>query len=229
MTVDLTSITLDNGASVALPYVAPKKVLILGDSITEGYLSVGPNASFSADTDSSDSTLSYAEQLGTLLGAEVGVVGFGGQGYGNGGQGSVPVFGSTYNFIYSVASRSFSGIDLVVINMGTNDGSSNTTAAITTVLNGLASAGCGGTIILLEPFSSTVGPQQRPFILAGIAAATTPGQSVELDTTGFFNSTISSDVTHPYGSASIGTIAPRLAAVIFPYLYKTNSGWYKFP
>ena len=35
--------------------------------------------------------------------------------------------------------------------------------------------------------------------------------------------------THPYGSASIGTIAPRLAAVIFPYLYKTNSGWYKFP
>lgn len=217
--VVLTSITLNNGASVALPLVAPKQVVIFGDSIPEGVKivkSTSPN-----NTDSNDATLSFAAQLGPMIGAEVGIVGFGSQGWIAPGNPSsdVPAFTGTYNLVCAGVSRSFAGIDLVVIMQGQNDGATNTTTQVTTVLNGLATAGYGGIVILVEPISSTVGPQQEVFLLAGRAASSIASRTLVIDTKGFFDETLSSDAIHPYGIAGIVGIAPRLAALISPLLW----------
>lgn len=219
VSVDLTSITLDNGASVTLPFVAPRKILMFGDSITEGVRTVFGTSS----TDGDDSMLAYSTQLLPMLGAEAGIIGWGAQGWSVGGVGSVPSFPNTYNLIYTGVSRSFAGIDLIIINMGQNDGSTNTTIQVTAVLNGIASAGYTGTIILLEPFND---PTQGAFITAGRAAATNPSQSVVIDTTGFFNTALSADAVHPYGVANIAYIAPQIAsAIIASCAGRCGSGW----
>ena len=83
--VVLTGVTLANGAGVSAPATLPRNVLIYGDSITEGYHTVA-----TGDTDGSDASLGWAYALRRLLGAEVGVVGFGGTGLLNAGQGGVP-------------------------------------------------------------------------------------------------------------------------------------------
>lgn len=226
--VILTSMTLSTGASVSLPAVARRKILVFGDSITEGVRTI--NSTATNDTDRNDGLVVYSQQLGILMGAEVGVIGFGNQGWGQNGSGNVPSFQSAYQIIYFApptnvtVSRSFAGIDLVIINQGTNDHTNDTTTIITSVVNGMATAGYTGPIVLLEPFDATTGPIQKAFILAGIAAATKPGQSCEFDTTGFFNPSNSSDGLHPFGAEDIAHVAPAIASGIEPCIFRSGGG-----
>ena len=123
--VAFTGLGLANGATTLAPLPSPLKFLIYGDSITEGVRTLGEAAA--NDTDRNDAMQSWAWHLGRLLGADIGVVGFGAQGITVAGSGNVPVLGSSWNNLYSGVARSFATQpDLVILNIGTNDGSTNT-------------------------------------------------------------------------------------------------------
>jgi len=213
--VDFTGLTLDTGATVTLPTMAPKTVCMFGDSITEGVRTL--NDTSTNDTDRNDGQTSYDEQMAPYLNANIVNIGFGGQGWTVTGSGSVPALPSSWNLIYSGVSRSLSGCSLVAVNMGTNDGATNSTSAVTSFLNGVGAA-YSGTILLLEPFSSTIGPEQLPFLTAGAAASTYAARVGVLSTAGLFNATYSSDSMHSYGFQNIATLGPATAALLLPFL-----------
>ena len=208
-------LTLDAGATLVAPRAAPKKLLIYGDSITEGVRTLGEAAA--NDTDRNDAWQGWAYRLGALLGAEVGVVGFGATGVSTGGSGNVPALPSSYNLLYSGVSRSFSPVpDMVLFNEGTNDGGANIVAAMTGVLNGILTACPGAVIAVLRPFNGS----QAANLQAAIAACGTPAACHYVDTTGFFNPAygIDSLSLHPSGPNDLGLIAPQLAGVLRPLL-----------
>ena len=142
--VVFTGLTLDAGASVVAPLTAPLNILCYGDSITEGVRTLGELAA--NDTDRNDAMLGWAFRLGALLGAEIGVVGFGASGLTVTGSGNVPPLPSSYALLYQGVARAFSPVpNMVIFNEGTNDGSANTVAAMVSVLNGVIAScpGCG--------------------------------------------------------------------------------------
>jgi hypothetical protein len=108
-------------ASAVAPWLpAPRSVLIYGDSITEGVLTLGGSQHF--DTDHNDASVVYSHALGPLLGAEMGIVGFGATGLSRGGSGGVPALGVSWNQLWDGVPRAFAPQpDLVVFNEGTND------------------------------------------------------------------------------------------------------------
>ena len=104
-------------------------LLVYGDSITEGVLTLG--GSQAADTDHNDASVVYSYALAALLGTEIGVVGFGATGLSRGGSGGVPALGESWNQLWDGVPRSFSPRpDLILFNEGTNDGSNNITAQL---------------------------------------------------------------------------------------------------
>ena len=151
--VRLAGITLAQGSSTTLPYAAPWTVAVFGDSIVEGVRTVNQTAS--NDTDQNDAALGWAYQLGRQMGAEVGVIGFGGQGFTVTGSGNVPIFPTSYSLMSSGVARSTTQVpQLIVINMGTNDPTTtNVTTAATNVLNGLIANYPRTPIALLIPFN----------------------------------------------------------------------------
>jgi lysophospholipase L1-like esterase len=211
--VIFTGLTLASGAAVVAPLTAPLDILCFGDSITEGVRALGESAA--NDTDQNDALLSWAYRLGQLLGAEVGLVGFGSLGLSVTGSGNVPILGSSYSLLYAGQARSFSPTpNLVVINIGTNDSTTNTVAAMTGLLNGLISACPGTPIAVLRPFNGN----QAANLQSAITACNAPTQCHWIDTTGFFSTTYGSDSLnlHPSGPNGVGRIAPQVAAVLRP-------------
>lgn len=185
-------------------------VLCFGDSITEGVRAL--NNSSTDDTDKNDATQGYAYRLGELLGAEVGVVGFGGLGFNATGSGSVPVLSSSWNLLYTGQARDVATTppDLIVINLATND-SSSVTAAATTALNAMLAATPSATqIAVMRPFNGNRASELQ----AAIAACTTPDRVTYIDTTGWFDSADASDSLHPYGYTHVATLGPLLAEAV---------------
>gem|GEM_PF-2524443 len=213
--VVFTGLGLAAGALLATPASAPINILALGDSITEGVRALGESAT--NDTDRNDAALGWAFRLGALLGAEIGVVGFGAQGLLAGGSGNVPALPSAYAWLYSGAARSFATLPgLIVINIGTNDGTSNTVAAMTSLLNGLIAACPGAPIAVLRPFNGA----QSANLQAAIAGCANPSACHWIDTTGFFNTGYGADSLglHPSGPNNLGRIAPAVAAALRPLI-----------
>jgi lysophospholipase L1-like esterase len=206
--VKLTGIVTDSITATAVkPTVRALRVLVFGDSITEGVRTL--NSTASNDTDRNDAQQGWAWQLAESLGAEVGVVGFGGTGISTSGSGNVPALSTSYALMWSGTSRSFStSPDLVVLNIGTNDGSTNTTTAMTGLLDALLSA-TTARIVVLRPFGGTA---QAAYLQAAVAACTDPKRVTYVDTAGWWSSTDSSDGTHPYGYANVETLAPLVAS-----------------
>ena len=214
--VIFTGLTLDGGASVLATLAAPKTILCYGDSITEGVRTIGEGAA--NDTDRNDAATGWAYRLGALLGAEVAVVGFGGSGLSVTGSGGVPVLGSSYSLLYAGQARSFAKPpDLIVINIGTNDGSTNTVAAMQGVLNGLITACPGKPIAVLRPFNGN----QAANLQTAISGCGNPTACTYVDTTGFFNTAYGADSLnlHPSGPNDVTHIAPQVAAALRPLLY----------
>ena len=219
-----TGLTLAGGAAVAAPLAAPLNLLIYGDSITEGVRTLGEAAA--NDTDRNDAMMGWAYRLGSLLGAEVGIVGFGAQGLAATGSGNVPVLGTSWNLLYSGASRGFTPQpDLIVINIGTNDGASNTVAAMTALLNNLIGTCPGKPIAVLRPFNGN----QTSNLQAAIAACSAPGQCHYINTTGMFSATYGTDSInlHPAGPNNTTRIAPQLASSLRPLLAGTTTPWFR--
>ena len=207
--VIFTGLTLDASAAVLVPRAAPLNLLVLGDSITEGVRTLGEAAA--NDTDRNDAMMGWAHRLGALLGAEVGVVGFGASGLSVTGSGNVPILGTSYASLYSGVSRSFSPTpDLVVINIGTNDGATNTVTAMTGLLNALIAACPGKPIAVLRPFNGN----QAGNLQSAIAACNAPASCAYVNTTGFFNTSYGADALnlHPSGPNNLTQIAPQIAA-----------------
>ena len=232
--VILTSITLGGGATVSAPGSFPRSVLVLGDSITEGYHTI--NANTSNDCDGSDSTLAYAYMLGQLLGSEVGVVGFGAQGLTRGGSGGVPALTTSYNQLWSGQARAFSPTPaMIVINIGTNDfpnGVSQATfqASMITLLNALLAACPGVKIAVMQPFegwATFFTSANRAACTAAIQAAIASVGNVNITyvpTTGMFSApNPSADGIHPLGVTTITSIAPPLSALLTPILNSPGS------
>jgi lysophospholipase L1-like esterase len=220
-TVKLTGITLDSGATVHAPSVQAKNILIYGDSITEGARTVGE--SNANDTDNSDALQGWAYLLGQKLGAEVGVVGFGGSGYQSTGSGSVPDLRTSYNLLFSGQSRSFTTQpDLVIVNDGTNDSATGLTAAATTAFNNILGV-TTGKVVVLDPLPASVSSTVRTNIQTAI---TNIGSSrlVWAAATGIFNTAYGADTInlHPSGPNDQGIIAPQLSTLLAPYLYPST-------
>ena len=213
--------------ATALP--SPLNVLIYGDSITEGVITNGdypllpyPDA---ADVNHHDATQCWSYRLGALLGAETGIIGFGGQGLVAVGAGNVPPFPLTFALLWEGAPRLFDPKpDIIVINQGTNDHWNpkiNITAQMTAALDGLLAAAPGTPIIVLEPF----GGWEAANLLAAIAATSNPSTCHYINTTGFYNKTIGGGLydggLHPTGPNDLARIAPQVAAQLRPILFKS--------
>jgi len=207
--VVLTGIVLDSGKAISKPAVLAIKGIVYGDSITEGVRTL--NATANNDTDRNDARQSWAYIMGKLLGAEIGVIGFGRHGFTVTGNPDVPIFGSTYNLLSSGVARTFAtALDFIAINMGTNDSTANTVSAATGVLNGLLAAS-SAKIIVFRPFKDT---SQAANLQAAIAACSAPSRCTYVDTASWFNTVNSADALHPYGNENIAHIAPLAAGAV---------------
>lgn len=206
--VKLTGIVLDAGKTLSAPPALPLKAIFYGDSITEGVRTV--NMTAPSDTNRNDAGQSWSLEVGRILGAEVGNVGFGGAGFNAAGSGSVPSLPNTYGLQYAGVARSFAvSPDVIVLMYGTND-TGDVTANATTVLNGLIAA-TTSKIVVLRPFNGTAHASQ---LQAAIAACSAPSRCTYVDTAGWFTSANSPDTVHPYGVENITHIAPLAANAI---------------
>jgi lysophospholipase L1-like esterase len=216
--VVFSGLTLGAGQTVSAPVVLSHNMLVLGDSITEGVRTVNQTAT--NDTDQNDAMQGWAFGLGGRLGAEIGVVGFGNLGLTVQGSGNVPVLPSSYNLLFAGQARTFSPQpDLIVINIGTNDGSASgasVTSALIAVLNGLITANPGTPIAVMEPFANI----QTAALQAGVAGCSNPSVVTFVNTTGFVNPTFGIDSTgfHPTGANDLGKVAAQVANAVRPLL-----------
>jgi len=103
--VKFTGLLLEPGANTSNVIPSNLNILIYGDSITEGVLTLGGSQQY--DTDHNDATVCYSYRLGGLLGGEIGVVGFGATGLSRGGSGGVPPLGVSWNQMWDGMPRSF--------------------------------------------------------------------------------------------------------------------------
>lgn len=214
--VNFKGIAVTAGA-VTAP-ATPRKLtgIIFGDSITEGLRT--RMLANQSDTDNNDATLGWAWRLGEMLGAEVCVVGFSAQGWNRPGYGNVPVFTSTWNYLYDTKPRTIiTAPDFVLINHGTND-QTDPTSYVTSTVNAMLTAYPVTTkIILMRPIGGNWAAQLQA------AVATINSNRVSyLDTTGWWSSTDSPDGTHPSGFANLTQIAPRAAAGVRNVLGQSN-------
>ncbi len=115
----VTGLTLDAGGTTLPPNsLRPRRLLVYGDSITEGAVIKPAN----------DATQTYAIALAQLLNAEYGIVGNAGQGWtaSNAPASGVPIFRDAFSQQFSLGPRfpllnGAPAPDYVVVNMGTND------------------------------------------------------------------------------------------------------------
>lgn len=203
---------LEAGATVALAIPSDLNILVYGDSITEGVLTLGSSAAL--DTDHNDASVCWSYRLGALLGSEVGVVGFGATGLSLGGSGNVPALVETWDQLWDGIARSFDPApDLIVLNEGTNDGTTNIVAPMIQVLNSLLAACPLTPIAVLRPFNGT----EASNLQAAVEGCNEPARVYYVDTTGFYDETYGGDL-HPRGPNDIGRIAPQVASALRPIL-----------
>ncbi len=206
-------LTLAPGGAVVAPVRAPLTILVFGDSITEGIRTVKQQDGANTP-DSNDAMMGWAFALGRLLGAEIGVIGWGGTGY-TAAYANVPVFGTSYASLAAGVARSWTPQpDLIVLNHGFNDGSTSMTSQVTGVLNGLLSACPAAKIALLNPFARS----DLASLQAAQAGCSAPGRVTFVSTTGIQNNALGIDTpnVHPGGANNQAIIGPKVAALLRP-------------
>lgn len=200
--VKLTGI--DTTGAAAAPARRPLKILTLGDSITEGVRTLNRTAEF--DTARNSSRLAWSSQLGPLLDAECGVVGFGATGITKGGSGNAPALSGFWNTQWSNGpTRGVIGDppNYILINMGTNDpDATDITAPYMALLNSMLAATTSTRIFCMVPFEGS----HRAEILAATRGCSDPTRCTFVDTVGWWSPSDASDSLHPYGY-----VGPELA------------------
>jgi hypothetical protein len=218
--VILTGITVDTGGSAARPAVAPKTILVMGDSVTEGFGNACTGAACNAAgiTANEDAMQSYAWVLLRDLGAEGSLIGFAGQSWEGRSPTNAPPFTASYNLLYEGVPRSFAGIDMVVINQGSNGGPSG--ADVPTVLHGMVAAGLTGVAVVICPFRTDSCAAEKAALANGVAAAGNSGKFFFVDTSRIVqppNCLV--DIVHPNGWCHVNYLGPQLAALLAPILH----------
>ena len=122
----IQSVTVDDGATLFAPTLAPKSLMVYWDSIGEGYNVLGTGSWQAAH----DSHLTWAFAVALGLNAELSLVAFSGQGYSKGGAGSSPKLydasglsnESAWNWLSGNRKRTFTTCpDYILNGHGTND------------------------------------------------------------------------------------------------------------
>lgn len=214
-----------NLKTVSAPTRQPYNILAYGDSITEGANAL--NSTATDFSDRNDGMTSWCNQL-SMLGAEVGVVGFSSVGVTKSGAYGVPAVSTGYSLLYNNVSRSFSPVpDAIVINLGTNDTSSIATAMTTLLNNLLTATGNNTTIFVMLPFNGASAAGGASALQAAIAACNAPGKCIYVDTAGFVPTGGTTDGLHPAAWASSSQITQKVQQVIRPYLNTKRRGFAK--
>lgn len=211
----LLGFVLDEGAST-LPYEAKPVIEFIGDSITEGYISPGVNAT----------VYSYAWQTGELLGMDHNQIAYGGikmiQGSGTSMLDSYfkrfePSVADANNTVWDTE---LFQPDYIVINLGTNDptGSSAFQPAYTSFLTLLRQAYPDAMLFAMEPFIGKFSAE----IQATVAARNAAGDDMVtyIDTTGWATET--TDGLHPTMAENTAA-AQLLANYIADYLEELST------
>lgn len=165
--IQITGIELSTGGSLSAPTLKPKRMVVYGDSITEGDINVNGTRSAS----SQDAIQTYGWYLSEILNAEVGIIGFWGKQW--------SWFSSTWSSYSSGKSRLIAGTlspapDYVLINYGENDGNPGpVSATVTSDLAAVKTAAPSARIILNIPFSGVA--------RTNLAAATLPIGAIKTD------------------------------------------------
>lgn len=188
--------------------------LALGDSIAEGVRTL--KSGTSPTELGNDARLAWAYPLADLLGAEIGVIGFGGTGISNGGNGNIPKFPDLAPYLWDGQARNITTPktpDFIVAHIGTNDApelDASVTADALTLLNNWITAAPDAKIFVLPGWNQT----KASAILQACQTCSDPDAVTYVDTTGWWNSADASDGLHPYGYINTMDLSPRLAAVI---------------
>jgi lysophospholipase L1-like esterase len=183
-------LTVDVGATTVTPTLAAKRLVVYGDSITEG-------ASQLAATDTPTNaqwTTSWDKLLGDDLNAEVGAIGYQAEGYEQTGQGNVPGLTSAWNLLKSTVSRTFTPEpDYAMILHGQNG--TTTQNDVTTMITNLRSIYPHAIIFIGVPFSQVA---KSTITTAFNSQSDSRAFLVDLGTTGSSTVTANTfDGTHP--------------------------------
>lgn len=132
----VSSITVDQGGEIVTTNLAKRRLLVFGDSITEGWMYVN-----SESVTTSASELTYWNKLGDMLGADMIPSGFGGIGYVTNANGNYPMLSANPSYIENVSSTLINAdtdFDIILILLGVNDGKSTSVVDndYVTVVNG---------------------------------------------------------------------------------------------
>lgn len=113
------SIELPDGSSLwdTKPYNLT--ALAIGSSSSEGW---GVLSETNGDRINTDATLSWGVLIGKSLGLNISTVGYGGTGFYKTGNGNAPNIFTYFEYMDNDIKRDWSGIDIALINIGTNDG-----------------------------------------------------------------------------------------------------------
>jgi lysophospholipase L1-like esterase len=152
----VTSVTII-GTTLTTPTLASERWIVFGDSITEGINALGDTYQ-GADQDASNT---WALQVAANFNAELGTVGFSGQGYTvTVSRNNIDEFHTaggarTWHELFNNQSRSFAGIDTVLVAHGANDSGAEASTVESNVedfLVNFRTANASIRIYLLMPF-----------------------------------------------------------------------------
>lgn len=176
LSAKITAVTIPADATLVAPRLRTGRMLIYGDSITEGLHNKGTTTAV-ADQDAG---YTWAHMVAAALDCEVGIVGFGGQGWSDTGVGNVPAFSSSWDLYSAGRSRLASGLlvpepNRVLVAHGENDTTGGSlSSTITSTLAAIRTAsGADAAISVIVPFSGD--------IRSDILAATLPALSAVVD------------------------------------------------
>lgn len=205
----LTGFQLSAGGQTLLPPGLPlRRMLFLGDSITQGVRAVGPQIG----PDGADATKDYAWLVGQALHTNFQQVGFGAQGITHGGGGNVPAAAVSLPLNYQGSPIDPSFVpEAVVVNQGTNDAGASSAVfrpAYQSFLQEIRSRWPDAWIFAMRPFNGT----HAEDIAAAVTAMHDP-RAAYLDTTGWLAQDEFTDGLHPTVAGHLD-VARRLVPIV---------------
>lgn len=169
MVVRVTGLTTDT--SFSAPTLKPRRLLLFGDSNTEGQEALAAGGTVAGQ----DASLTYAQVLASALSAEIGVIGYSSQGLARPGVQNVPACKDAWSYYSSGRSRLVSSLfspapDMILCNHGINDANNgyDVTTPVQTVIAAWRAASSSTTpIVFVVPWTGQAASQ----LSAGVTAA----------------------------------------------------------
>lgn len=188
--VSFNNVTVDSGGTVTGVLPKNRKIMFFGDSITEGIRVLSMDANPNGNSATGAWPFIASEQLNSISYR----VGFGASGVTTGGSGYVPPLLQNIDSMTASKTTPYYEPDIVVVNIGTNDGNSTSSNFITqfnTTLDRLSIKYSGTPIFVILPFNGAkrseittcVNSRSNIYLIdtAGWGVSTTDGVHPNLD------------------------------------------------